>query len=67
MSRKSASTFAQNANNMSGYSSIRQGFCKIGLRGAGVATGPGGPLFSIRKQFTWKRRNSEGCCIKQES
>ena len=52
MSRKSASTFAQNANNMSGYSSTRQGFCKIGLRGAGVATGPGGPLFPIGKKFT---------------
>src|SRR5580692_4318959 len=35
MSRKSASTFAQSAKNMSGYSSTRQESCKIGLRGAG--------------------------------
>jgi len=35
MTRKYASTFAQNAKNMSGYSSTRQEFCKIGLCGAG--------------------------------
>ena len=33
MSRKSASTFALSAKNVSGYSSTRQEFCKIGVRG----------------------------------
>ncbi len=36
MSRKYASTFAQNAKNMSGYSRTRQEFCRIGLHGAGA-------------------------------
>jgi hypothetical protein len=45
MSRKYASTFVQSAMNMSGYSSTQQEFCKIGLRGAGTATGPDGPPF----------------------
>ena len=62
MSRKYASTFAQNAQNMSGYSSTRQEFCTIGLCGAGAAIGPDGPLLPSGKKATWKKRNSEGCC-----
>jgi hypothetical protein len=34
------------------YSSTQQEFCKIGLRGAGTATGPDGPLFPRGKRST---------------
>jgi hypothetical protein len=30
----------------------RRGFCKIGLRGVGAATGPDGPLFLSGKKST---------------
>jgi hypothetical protein len=54
MSRMYASTFVQSAMTMSGYSSTQQEFCMIGLRGAGVATGPGGPIFPSGKKVCLK-------------
>jgi len=52
MSRKYASTFAQNAKNVSGYSSTRLEFYKTGWRVAGAATGPDGPPFPTGKRST---------------
>jgi len=65
MSRKSASTFAQNAKNMSGYSSTRQEFCKIGLRVAAAATGQGKFLSPSGRESTENKHRSGDCCIKQ--
>jgi hypothetical protein len=50
MNRKSASTSAQNAKNVSDCSSIQQEFCKIDLRGVVVAIGPDGRLFPSGKK-----------------
>jgi hypothetical protein len=66
ISSKCVSIFAQSAPNMSIYSSIRREFCKIGLRDAGVATGPDGPLFPSGKRSTEKKHRHGDCCIRQE-
>jgi hypothetical protein len=36
---------------MSFCSTIRREFCRIGLRGAGAATGPNGQVFPSGKKF----------------
>jgi hypothetical protein len=66
MSRKYASTFAQNAKNVSGYSSTRQEFSKIGLRGAGAATGQRKFLSPSGKESTEKKHRRGDCCIRRE-
>jgi len=58
---------ARNAKNASGYSSIRQGPCKIDLRAAGTPIEPGCMPYLSGKNSTRQNLKNADCCIRQES
>jgi hypothetical protein len=67
MSPEYALISAQNAKNVSGYSSIRQERCKIDLCAAGAPIGPDSMLSQSGKKSTKQKRKSIDYCVRQES
>jgi hypothetical protein len=67
MSPEYALISAQNAKNVSGYSSIRRECRKIDLCAAGTLIRPGSMLSQSGKKSTKQKRKSLDYCIRQES
>jgi hypothetical protein len=67
MSPEYALISAENAKNVSDYSSIRQECCKIDLYAADAPIGPGSMPYQTGKKSTQQKRKSVDYCIKQES
>src|ERR1700730_12474634 len=65
MSPEYALISAQNAKNVSGYSSIRQECCKIDSCAAGAPTGPDSMLSRSGKKSTKQKRKSVDYCVRQ--
>jgi len=66
MSPKYALTSVQNAKNVSSYSGIRHGRCKIEWCAAGAPIGPDSMLSQSGKKSTKQKRRSVDYCMRQQ-